>query len=197
MLRIKWHMQRQAAVPVPRDGADVQRHRDDLHAKSMQPTSVTRCHRSHLEARCLERGYTLDEVMPCVVAQDGDQWTIDVDHPAYPRRAKPGYATPTKSEPEPHGPGSELSMLLKRFGIEPTPTCACRAKAAEMDALGADECSRPERIEEVVAVMREEAKARGLPFVDMAGRLLVRRAIANARRKEAARATRPSLHLER
>ena len=86
------------------------------------------------------------------------------------------------------GPGSELSKLLKRFGIEPTPTCACRAKAAEMDAWGCDECSKPERIEEVVAVMREEAKARGLPFVDMAGRVLVRRAISNARR-ESARAT--------
>jgi len=86
------------------------------------------------------------------------------------------------------GPGTELSRLLNRFGIEPTPTCACRAKAAQMDAWGCDECSKPERIEEVVAVMREEAKARGLPFVDMAGRVLVRRAISNAR-KEAARAT--------
>ena len=36
--------------------------------------------------------------------------------------------------------------------------------------------------------MREEAKARSLPFVDMAGRVLVRRAISNAR-KELARAT--------
>jgi hypothetical protein len=71
---------------------------------------------------------------------------------------------------------------LKRFGIEPTPTCACRAKAAEMDAWGCDECSKPERIDEVVAVMRAEATARGLPFLDVAGRLLVRRAIANARR---------------
>lgn len=79
------------------------------------------------------------------------------------------------------GPGSELSRLLKRFGIEPTPTCKCRAKAAQMDAWGPDECSRPERIDEVVAVMREEAKARGLPFIDAAGRLLVRRAIARAR----------------
>ena len=43
------------------------------------------CHRSYLEARCTERGYTLDEVMPCVVSQDGDEWTIDVEHPAYPR----------------------------------------------------------------------------------------------------------------
>jgi hypothetical protein len=77
---------------------------------------------------------------------------------------------------------------LKRFGIEPTPTCKCRAKAAQMDAWGCDECSKPERIDEVVAVMREEAKARGLPFLDAAGRVLVRRAISNAR-KEAARAT--------
>lgn len=80
------------------------------------------------------------------------------------------------------GPGTELSKLLKRFGIEPTPTCQCRAKAAEMDAWGPDECEKPERIEEVLAVMREEAKARGLPFLDVAGRLLIRRAIANARR---------------
>jgi len=57
-----------------------------------------------------------------------------------------------------------------------------------MDALGADECSKPERIAEAVAVMREEAKARGLPFLDAAGRVLVRRAITNARKAEAARA---------
>jgi hypothetical protein len=80
------------------------------------------------------------------------------------------------------GPGTELSKLLKRFGIEPTPTCHCRAKAAQMDAWGVDECSKPERIEEVVAVMRAEAAARGLPFLDAAGRLLVRRAIQNARK---------------
>jgi hypothetical protein len=52
-----------------------------------------------------------------------------------------------------------------------------------MDAWGCDECSKPERIDEVVAVMRAEAEARGLPFLDVAGRLLVRRAISNARRK--------------
>jgi hypothetical protein len=51
-----------------------------------------------------------------------------------------------------------------------------------MDAWGCDEASKPERIDEVVAVMRAEAEARGLPFLDIAGRLLVRRAIANARR---------------
>jgi len=84
-----------------------------------------------------------------------------------------------------HGPGTELSKLLKRFGIEPTPTCACRAKAAQMDEWGPDECSKPERIAEVVAVMRAEAEARGLPFLDAAGRMLIRRAISNARKASA------------
>ena len=80
------------------------------------------------------------------------------------------------------GPGTELSRLLKRLGIEPTPTCACRAKQQEMDLWGCDECERPERIDEVVDVMRAEATARGLPFLDIAGRLLIKRAISNARR---------------
>jgi hypothetical protein len=88
----------------------------------------------------------------------------------------------TDHAPPTSGPGTELSKLLKRFGIEPTPTCQCRAKQQQMDAWGCDEASKPERIAEVVAVMRAEATARGLPFLDVAGRLLVRRAIANARR---------------
>jgi len=145
------------------------------------------CNRHFLEARCHERGYTLDEVMQCVVSQSGDEWTIDVDHPAYPRAARAGYEPPQpQPPPQPpptNGPGTELSRLLKRFGISPTPTCQCRAKAAEMDLWGCDECERPERIAEVVAVMRAEAEARGLPFVDLAGRVLVRRAIRNARQK--------------
>jgi len=81
-----------------------------------------------------------------------------------------------------HGPGTELSKLLKRFGIEPTPTCACRAKQQEMDLWGCDECERPERIDEVIAVMRAEATARGLPFIDAAGRFLIKRAIKTARK---------------
>ena len=145
-------------------------------------TTTTTCHRSFLESRCRERGYTIDEVMPCVIARDGDQWTIDVDHYAYPMHPKPGYAPHYQDVLPNNGPDTELSRLLKRIGIEPTPTCACRAKAAEMDAWGPDECERPERIDEVVAVMRAEAEARGLPFLDAVGRLLVRRAIRNARR---------------
>lgn len=103
-----------------------------------------------------------------------------------PSHQCPVFASQDISAPHPEppisrGPGTELSNLLKRFGIEPTPTCQCRAKSAQMDAWGPDECERPERIDEVVAVMREEAKARGLPFLDAVGRMLVRRAIKLAR----------------
>ena len=47
------------------------------------------CHVNHLKQRAAERGYTLDEVMPCVVSQDGDTITVDETHAAYPH-ARPG-----------------------------------------------------------------------------------------------------------
>jgi hypothetical protein len=84
------------------------------------------------------------------------------------------------------GPGTELRKLLKRFGITATPGCKCNSMALQMDQWGCDECAKPERIEEVLAVMRAEAAKRGLPFLDAAGRLLIRRAIANARRAQTA-----------
>lgn len=43
------------------------------------------CDKKHLIARCHERGYRLEEVMPCVIKQDGDQWTIDTASPHYPQ----------------------------------------------------------------------------------------------------------------
>ena len=135
--------------------------------------------RFDVEARAITRGFRIEDVQPCLVEQVNESvWIVDVDHPAYPRVSR----LPEQQPLPKSGPGTELSKLLKRFRIEPTPTCACRAKAAEMDAWGCEECEKPERIAEVVAVMRAEAEARGLPFLDVAGRLLVRRAIANARR---------------
>ena len=145
---------------------------------SRQPAPMITTHRSNLEARCTERGYTLDEVLPCVVSQNGDEWMIDTESEFYPRASR----LPEPPAPPAHGPGTELSRLLKRIGINPTPTCQCRAMSQKMDQWGCDECERPERIDEVVAVMRAEAEARGLPFIDVAGRILVRRAIRNARR---------------
>jgi hypothetical protein len=49
-----------------------------------------------------------------------------------------------------------------------------------MDEMGCDWVE--ENIDECVGYLRESAADRGLPFLDLAGRMLVRRAIANARR---------------
>lgn len=47
------------------------------------------CQIKHLEERCNERGYKLDEVRPCIVSQNGDEIVVDETHPAYPHK-KPG-----------------------------------------------------------------------------------------------------------
>jgi len=141
---------------------------------------VITCHRSHLEARCTERGYTLKEVLPCVVSQDGDEWTIDVEHPAYPRvsRLPEPPATPAS------GPGTELKKLLAKVGITATPDCACNDRAAEMDRREQETPGWCEaNLDTIVGWLREQAEARGLPFIDLAGRMLVRRAIKNARKE--------------
>ena len=77
------------------------------------------------------------------------------------------------------GPGSQLKRLLAGFGITVTPDCPCADHARQMDAWGPDECER--RTDEIVGWLREEAERRGLPFLDIAGRMLVARAIAAAR----------------
>jgi hypothetical protein len=64
------------------------------------------CELKHLAARCRQRGYTLDEVRPCIVSEDGDQITVDVDHPAYPRAPKPGFVP---SQPKPLEPAPDLT----------------------------------------------------------------------------------------
>ena len=80
------------------------------------------------------------------------------------------------------GPGTELKKLLSRIGITPKPGCKCLARAVEMDIRGCDWCEQ--NIDLIVGWLQEEATNRRLPFVDAAGRALVRRAIANARRKD-------------
>jgi len=148
-----------------------------------------------LAAFASQHGYTFIHVMRCLVSHTDDGLPV-LDEDCL-RQASFNNTVDEQSSELRFGPGTELSKLLKRVGIEPTPTCACRAKAAQMDGWGCDECSRPERIEEVVGVMRAEAEARGLPFLDAAARLLVRRAIHNARKAEARRAQRPSHHYRR
>jgi len=85
-----------------------------------------------------------------------------------------------------HGPGTELKKLLKLVGITATPNCKCNARVKHMDTMESQEPGWCERnIDTVVGYLREAAADRGLPFLDVAGRVLVRRAISNARREQA------------
>ena len=131
---------------------------------------------ANLLARCRERGYTLSEVMGCVVARDGDSWTVDTDHPAYPRAKPPaGRAACARCG----GAGTELKKMLGRIGIRSTPSCKCNNRAREMDARGVQWTA--DNLETVVGWLREESERRKLPFIAPAARLLVKAAIKNAR----------------
>jgi hypothetical protein len=52
---------------------------------------MIRCRLHHLEQRCRERGYTMDEVRACIVSEDedGDTITVDETHPDFPRAKHP------------------------------------------------------------------------------------------------------------
>lgn len=124
------------------------------------------CRVQHLEQRCRERGYSWAECRPCVVSQNGDEITVDTDHPAYPRAPKAG--------PAESGPGTELKALLAKFGIHASPTCGCNAMAKKMNQWG--EASL-DHIDEIMDVMQEQAKVRGLPFIRAVGAQLVKAAV--------------------
>lgn len=141
------------------------------------------CPKSHLEARCLERGYTLEEVMPCVVSQDGDLWTIDEKHWAYPAVRRPGMP---EVGADIGGPGTELKALLKFVGITATPNCSCNARARAMDENELREPGWCEaNMDTILGWLKEQADIRGLPFLRAGAKVLVKRAIANAKRKSA------------
>jgi hypothetical protein len=98
-----------------------------------------------------------------------------------------------------HGPGTELKALLAGwpFRIVSSPDCKCNARARYMDEKGCDWCESPEGMAEIMGFLREAAEERGLPFLDLPARLLVKRAIHNARRKESVADAEGSSHHDR
>jgi hypothetical protein len=95
------------------------------------------CKRRHLEARCRQRGTTLDAVRACIVSEDGDTITVDETHPAYP-------------QPRP-GLGDMVAAGLSAVGITKDRVsalvggdCGCRARQAALNAVGAKYLGLPE-----------------------------------------------------
>lgn len=52
-----------------------------------------------------------------------------------------------------HGPGTELKKMLSKLGVNPSPTCDCNGKAAQMNIWGVKGCE--EHFDEIVGWMRE------------------------------------------
>lgn len=130
---------------------------------------IIESHYKYLKQRCDERGWTLEEVMPCVVSKNGDIWLIDASHPNYPKYHKTGKV------------GTELKKLLSKIGIVAKPNCSCNGRAALMDQQGIEWCEN--NIDTIVGWLKEEANNRKLPFIDSIGKLLVRKAISNVKKQ--------------
>lgn len=162
-----------------------------------------RCLFSHLVARCEERGYDINTAMACVTQIDGDYIIVDTEHIAYPIAGKTpeelvAHAQQVKehwasrklniprlsaiNKPVGSGPGTELKKMLSKIGIKASPTCSCNKRAQVMDDNGIEWCK--DNTTTIVGWLREEATKRGLPFIDLAGKIIVKRAISLAEKAE-------------
>jgi hypothetical protein len=95
---------------------------------------MIRCRLSHLEARCRQRGYTLDEVRPCIVSQDGDTITVDETHPAYPRQRKPGLGDMVAAGLSAFGITKERAQAVAAaVGVK---DCGCKKRQEALNQLG-------------------------------------------------------------
>lgn len=92
------------------------------------------CRIGQLEQRCRERGYTLDEVLACIVSQDGDDITVDETHPAYPR-SRPGLGDMVASGLDALGITKErVQAAASAVGIK---DCGCKQRQQAMNEFGA------------------------------------------------------------
>ena len=55
-------------------------------------------------------------------------------------------------------PGTELTELLKSYGIEEKTGCSCRAVARQMDKWGIDGCRQQKNFDWIVERVKENAK---------------------------------------
>jgi hypothetical protein len=94
--------------------------------------------------------------------------------------------SPRRDSTQRVGPGTELKRLLAKFRLFSQGGCNCDQKALMMDIEGPDWCE--ENLEVIVGWLEEAAQQRGIiarltAKMKFAPRILVRRAIKNARRK--------------
>jgi hypothetical protein len=95
---------------------------------------MIRCRLSHLEARCRQRGYTLDEVRPCIVSRDGDSIVVDETHSSYPRERKPGLGDMVAAGLSAVGITKERAQAVATaVGVK---DCGCKKRQEALNQLG-------------------------------------------------------------
>jgi hypothetical protein len=95
-------------------------------------------HATDVMARCVERGYSWEEIAPCLTQDLGGGWfEVNVDHPAYPRTQRPG-TTPPKA-----GLGDMVASALTAIGITKERValvvggdCGCTKRQEKLNELG-------------------------------------------------------------
>lgn len=135
--------------------------------------NIVICTEKQLFERCEERGYNPAEVMACIKKRDEKgRLHVDTDHKSYPKKKKVVAG----------GVGTELSRLLKKFGISAKEEgCSCRHKSKLMDKRGVLWCEN--HVGEIMGYMRDNARKMKIPFFAMPAKMLIRQAIKNAKRK--------------
>jgi hypothetical protein len=95
-------------------------------------------HISHVVARAQERGYDVESILPCLLADLGDGWfEVDVEHEAYPR------ARDSEIVPQKRGLGDIVKAGLSAIGITEERVsavigrpCGCSQRAEALNELG-------------------------------------------------------------
>jgi hypothetical protein len=110
---------------------------------------------------------------------------LSMNKPLEPKPLEPTKHTPqplqlTLEEQDPDGPGTKLSQMLEKIGIKSSPTCSCKARAKFMNEKGYEWCEQ--NIDTIVEWLKEEATKRKFPFINTAGKILVKRAISLSKR---------------
>lgn len=80
------------------------------------------------------------------------------------------------------GPGDELRRIISKFGFKPAPHCKCFQHIREMNMKGIEWCEQ--NIDTIVGWLKEEAQRAGIPFIPLGARIMVRKAISNAKKRK-------------
>lgn len=81
---------------------------------------------------------------------------------------------------ETSGPGTELKKLISWFFVPDDSSCKCNDRIAKMNKWGPDGCE--ERMDTIVRWLKHSAATHNVPFQETVVRMLIKRAISNARK---------------